>query len=133
MGEYFTIEKGSSVKTKVKGSIFIGNAFPVENKEDAVNKIKIVSKKYYDATHNPFAFKIETGDIRYSDDREPPGTAGKPILGVIEKFDLTNILIVISRYFGGIKLGKGGLSRAYKDCAEKTIQSTTIIKKAVII
>ena len=124
--KFLTIKSHSSGELKVLGSRFIGNAFPVSNKNEAENHILDIEKEFHDATHNPFAYKVLRDGkpiIRISDDKEPQGTAGKPIFSAIEKYDLSNILIVITRYFGGKKLGKGGLARAYRNCAEITIEN----------
>ena len=102
-----------------KKSRFLADAYPVYGEEEAAEKIQEVSKKYYDARHHCFAYVL--GDrkeiVRQSDNKEPAGTAGRPILSVIQGENLTNILIVVTRYFGGILLGTGGLVRAYTGSA----------------
>jgi len=131
---FLTIESGAAGELKILGSHFIGNAMPVSEKEDAEKFIHSIIKKYHDASHNPFAYKLineQSEIIRTSDDREPPGTAGKPILSVIEKQNLYNIAVIITRYFGGKKLGKGRLMRAYRDCAEITLNNAKIIQKVL--
>jgi len=131
-GEYYTLKEHSTAKIKVKGSKFIGNAFSVNSEDEAKANISLIVKQYYDASHNPYAFKLGSGDNIYKrtgDDGEPAGTAGKPILDAIEKFNLTNTLVIVSRYFGGIKLGKGGLSRAFRECAGLTLQASSIKKE----
>jgi len=105
----------------VKGSKFIGSLFPVKSKEEAESILEKVRKKYYDATHNCFAYRIYPDIERFSDDGEPSGSAGKPILTVIKGESLFNVLIVITRYFGGTKLGVGGLVKAYGECAKEAV------------
>ena len=131
---FFTIESEATGELKILGSRFIGNASPVSEKEDAEEFIHSIIKKYYDATHNPFAYKLineQSEIIRTSDDKEPSGTAGKPILSVIEKQNLYNVAVAITRYFGGKKLGKGRLMRAYRDCAEITLNNAKTIQKVL--
>ena len=98
-----------------KKSRFIGQVFRVETVQEAEEKIAMVSKKYWDARHNCYAYVIGSGSeiSKCSDNGEPSGTAGKPILEVINGSGITNILIVVTRYFGGVLLGTGGLGRAY--------------------
>ena len=125
-----TIKENASAEIVEKKSKFIGNIFYIENEQEAEKKIKEIRKKYHDARHNCFAYKIENPKIsRFSDDGEPSGTAGNPILSVIEGNNLSNILIIVTRYFGGILLGTGGLVRAYSDCANKVIKTSQIIEK----
>ncbi|BBE31320.1 hypothetical protein OSSY52_14610 [Tepiditoga spiralis] len=125
--EYKSILKNIEIIYKIKRSEFIGNSFYVKSEIDAKEKIKEISFKYKNATHNCWAYKIGK-NFNYSDNGEPSGTAGKPILGSIEKYDLNNILIIVTRYFGGIKLGVRGLIDAYSETAEKTIISSKIAK-----
>ena len=111
-----TINENVSSEIVEKKSKFIGNIFYVESVEEAEEKIKEVKKKYFDAKHNCFAFRIFTKDgiiERFSDDGEPSGTAGGPMLNLLSSQNLNNILVVVTRYFGGILLGTGGLVRAY--------------------
>ena len=131
---FLTIESGATGELKILGSHFIGNAMPVSEKEDAEEFIYGIIKKYHDASHNPFAYKLiskQSEIIRTSDDREPSGTAGKPILSAIEKQNLYNVAVVITRYFGGKKLGKGRLMRAYRDCSEITLNNAKTIQKVL--
>jgi len=123
---YYTIRREVSSDIKVKGSKFIGYIKSVNTLEQAEKYIDFISSQNYNATHNCTAYKVGRGDkavYRYNDDGEPSGTGGKPILDVIEAQKLTNIVAVVTRYFGGTKLGTGGLSRAYRHCAEKTINN----------
>jgi uncharacterized YigZ family protein len=117
---YLTVLQGSRVQIKVKDSKFITTVTPVTSEEEAQGFITKVSKEFFDATHNVSAFKIGTGDRairRYDDDGEPAGSSGPPILQAIEGAGVTNVAVVVTRYFGGTKLGFGGLVRAYGDAA----------------
>lgn len=110
-----------------KKSRFIANIFYVKNIEEANAKLEEIRKKYYDAKHNCFAYVIgEKGDIvKSSDDGEPSGTAGHPMLDILMGFKLTNIIAIVTRYFGGVLLGTGGLVRAYSDSLKMALDSTT--------
>lgn len=122
--KYYTIAQPVFSEIKVKGSNFIAGAYPVPNSETALYTLKTIRTKYFDATHNCFAYRIgfDGTDFRASDDGEPSGTAGKPILFMISKYELSDVLVVVTRYFGGTKLGVGGLVRAYSDSAESVLQ-----------
>lgn len=96
-----------------KKSHFIGRVWPVETEEEALEKIQQMKKQHYDATHNCWAYIIRDGAARFSDDGEPGGTAGMPMLQVLQREGLYNVVCVVTRYFGGILLGAGGLVRAY--------------------
>lgn len=127
-----TIKEISSAEIVEKKSKFIANIFYVESIEDVENKLKEIRKKYYDAKHNCFAFSIFDGKNvlqKCSDDGEPSGTAGEPILNAIQKNNLNNVLIIVTRYFGGILLGAGGLIRAYSNSAIDAINSAGKIIK----
>lgn len=120
---FTTILENTTSEIVEKKSKFIANIFYIENEEQADIKIKEMKKKYFDSRHNCIAFRvIENGNIieRFSDDGEPSGTAGAPMLNILQKNNLCNILVVVTRYFGGILLGTGGLVRAY---SEATIQA----------
>lgn len=108
---------------KEKGSKFYGHAFPVNSEEEVKNRLEELRKTYYDARHHCFAYRIGLDQplIRANDDGEPNHSAGDPILGQIRSFNLTNVLIVVIRYFGGTKLGVGGLIHAYKTAAEEAL------------
>lgn len=122
---------------KIKWSRFIGDIFHVENKDEVEKSLHIVEAKYPDATHHCYAYKYDvkhaldifgntvfsTKENKANDDGEPTGTAGKPILNIIEKNQIFNVLIVVTRYFGGTMLGAGGLVQAYSDCAKKTLEN----------
>ncbi len=130
--EYKTIyEQGYSVFEENK-SEFISNVFPVETEAEANEKLAEMRKQYKDATHNCFAYVIlENGVLkeRYSDDGEPSGTAGMPILEVLRREELLNLLVVVTRYFGGTELGKGGLTRAYGRGAKDGVVASKIITR----
>ena len=106
-----------------KKSHFIGRAWPVETEEEALEKIQAMKKQHYDATHNCWAYIIKDGAVRFSDDGEPGGTAGMPMLQVLQREDLYNIVCVVTRYFGGILLGAGGLVRAYTKGAKIAVDA----------
>ncbi|MDZ7330526.1 MAG: YigZ family protein [candidate division KSB1 bacterium] len=128
--EYVTISDEQSAELKVKGSLFIGTASPVATINQAQEFIQRISQKYFDATHHCYAYQLgwaSSAVYRMSDAGEPSGTAGQPILSVIKGKGLTNICVIVTRYFGGTKLGKGGLARAYADCAHLVLERCTII------
>ena len=137
-----TIKENVSYELVEKKSKFIANLYYVESVEEAEEKIKQLKKKYYDARHNCYAFSVftNTGKIdRFSDDGEPSGTAGAPMLNIINSQGLSNILVVVTRYFGGILLGTGGLVRAYSDAtigalenANKTDKDLGLIVKLTV-
>jgi uncharacterized YigZ family protein len=130
---YKTIENPSEGIYKEKGSRFYAFAYSVEQEEEVKNILFNLRKKYHDARHHCYAYKLGTGDDRYrtNDDGEPSGTAGKPILGQIHSAGLTNILIVVIRYFGGTLLGTSGLIRAYRAAAADAIQNGIIMEKKI--
>lgn len=117
-----TIDRSYETKFKEKGSVFIGQAYPIESEEDAEIILGKIKKQYYDATHHCYAYKLNSGEFKYSDDGEPGGTAGIRILNAIEHYELTNIVVVIIRYFGGVKLGVGPLGKAYYNSADLTLK-----------
>lgn len=106
-----------------KKSHFIGRVWPVETEEEALEKIQQMKKQHYDATHNCWAYIIKDGAVRFSDDGEPGGTAGMPMLQVLQREGLYNIVCVVTRYFGGILLGAGGLVRAYTKGAKIAVDA----------
>jgi uncharacterized YigZ family protein len=127
--EIITIKAISESKFKEKGSQFIGLAYPIESVDD-FNKIHSeVKKEYFDASHHCYGFRLVSGEFKYSDAGEPNGTAGIRILNAIDHFELTNVLVLIVRYFGGTKLGVGPLGKAYYHSAELTLKSAEMIKK----
>ena len=131
MSGYKTLHKYGADEYIVEKSTFIGYAKPVKTEEEAVEFINKIKKKHKDATHNVWAYTIgENMNIqRYSDDGEPQGTAGIPTLEVIKKEDLRDVVVVVTRYFGGIKLGAGGLVRAYTKGAKIGIEAGIVIEK----
>ena len=106
-----------------KKSRFIGRAWPVETEEEALEKIQEMKKQHYDATHNCWAYVIKDGPMRFSDDGEPGGTAGNPMMQVLQREGVYNVVCVVTRYFGGILLGAGGLVRAYTKGAKIAIDA----------
>ncbi len=106
-----------------KKSRFIGRVWPVETEEEALARIQEMKKQHYDATHNCWAYIIRDGAVRFSDDGEPGGTAGMPMLQVLQREGLFNIVCVVTRYFGGILLGAGGLVRAYTKGAKIAVDA----------
>lgn len=125
MDYYYSIQEEVRYEEKIKGSKFIASAFPIDNSEEAEKIIKNMQKEFYDATHNCFAYKLGPKGLEYkvNDDGEPSGTAGNPILFAINKFKLSDILVVVTRFYGGTKLGKGGLARAYGGVTEEVIKT----------
>ncbi|MQQ30335.1 YigZ family protein [Streptococcus mitis] len=128
--EFRTIKEDGQVQEEIKKSRFICHAKRVYSEEDARDFITAIKKEHYKATHNCSAFIIgERSEIkRTSDDGEPSGTAGVPMLGVLENHNLTNVCVVVTRYFGGIKLGAGGLIRAYAGSVALAVKEIGIIE-----
>jgi uncharacterized YigZ family protein len=133
---YITLSEKATVELKIQRSRFIANAYPVSTPEESSEVLNSIRKEYYDAKHHPFSFVLfEKDNFRYNDDGEPSGSSGKPIYDAINKYNLKNILVVVTRYFGGIKLGVGGLKRAYFDAADeclKTCKTKEVILKSKI-
>ena len=128
--QFFTVQKDfHTTDTHIKGSKFLATVVHSGNKIDAEEKYQEIKKKYYDATHNCFAYRISENIFRFSDDGEPSGTAGIPLLKVLEYNQIFESLIIVTRYFGGTKLGAGGLVRAYSNAASECIKSCKIIRK----
>lgn len=129
--EYKTIQSEAREQTKVQGSRFIATALPVTTKAEAEQFIAKLRKEFRDATHNCFAYRLGTDGtlFRFNDDGEPGGSAGKPILAAIDKLELTDVIVVVIRYFGGTKLGVGGLVRAYGDVAEQALLNAEKVTK----
>jgi uncharacterized YigZ family protein len=129
--EYRTIYQGGEDEIVEKKSRFIATVIPVENEEEALEFIEKTKKKYWDARHNCFAYVIgERGQLqRCSDDGEPNGTAGKPMLDVLLGNELRNVAVVVTRYFGGTLLGTGGLVRAYSQAVKAGLQASVVITK----
>lgn len=133
VNSYKTIQKISDGLYKEKGSKFISFAIPLSDAQTAKEIVEKYRKEYYDARHVCYAYMLgaEKEEYRTNDDGEPSGTAGKPIIGQINSFELTNILIIVVRYFGGILLGTGGLITAYKEAARDSIINAKIIEKTI--
>ena len=106
-----------------KKSRFIGRCWPVETEEEALEKIAAMKKQHYDATHNCWAYIIKDGGMRFSDDGEPGGTAGNPMMQVLQREQIYNVVCVVTRYFGGVLLGAGGLVRAYTKGAKIAVDA----------
>lgn len=132
---YYTIEQPSVAEFKDKGSKFIGFAFPITDTNDFKEKLATVKKEHPKATHHCFAYRIGLDGITYrvSDDGEPSGSAGRPILGQIDSKQATNVLIIVARYFGGTLLGVPGLINAYKTAASLALQITPLVQKPVLV
>ena len=128
MKPYKSVKQCSEAEYTVNRSRFIGRCFPVESEEAALCLLGDIRKKHWDATHNCFAYRIgENAAARFSDDGEPGGTAGKPIMDVLTGRGLTNVLCVVTRYFGGILLGAGGLVRAYSKSAANAVAKAGVV------
>jgi len=135
---YYTIEDSGRAETKVKGSRFIATASHATTKDEATAILDTIKAEFHDATHNCYAYRLGADGLifRAADDGEPAGSAGKPMLFIINKHDLSDVIVVVTRYFGGTKLGVGGLARAYTDaanlaleqCLRKTIYKTQPVK-----
>ncbi len=121
---YLTIKSEATSEYIEKRSKFIGSAFPCKTEEEALCIIERLRTKYWDARHNCYAFVVDDGRTsRFSDDGEPHGTAGKPILEVINGKNIKNVLVVVTRYFGGVLLGTGGLVRAYTTATKEALEN----------
>lgn len=123
MDEYLVPTQFGEDEFIEKKSRFIGRLWPVETEEEALAKIQEMRKQHYDATHNCWAYIIRDGAVRFSDDGEPGGTAGMPMLQVLQREGLYNVVCVVTRYFGGILLGAGGLVRAYTKGAKIAVDA----------
>ncbi len=130
---YLTLANDSEGLYKDKGSKFLSFAFPVSNEDEIKEKLDFLRKKFYDARHHCYAYILgkDKGIFRSNDDGEPNHSAGDPILGQIRSNQLTNVLIVVVRYFGGVKLGVGGLISAYRTAAAEAISNNNIVEAIV--
>ena len=129
-----SIKENATAEIIEKKSKFISNIFYVETKEEAEELIKLVNKKYHDARHNCYAYRIFCKDgiiEKSSDDGEPSGTAGAPMLNILSKNNLANVLVVVTRYFGGILLGTGGLVKAYSEVCALGLEKAEIVEKCI--
>ena len=128
---YNTIEKNSTEILIEKKSKFIANIFKINSEQEAIDIIKDIKKEYKKASHNVYAYVVlSDGQVvsRYSDDREPQGTAGRPVLFLLNQHNLYNVLVIVTRYFGGTLLGKGGLIRAYTKSVKLALDENEIIE-----
>ncbi|MBO4860885.1 MAG: YigZ family protein [Clostridia bacterium] len=124
MENYLSVLRAASAEFTERKSVFIGSCAPVSTEEEALGFVNSLRKKYADATHNVYAYIVrENNACRFSDDGEPHGTAGMPVLDVLRKEGLTDVAVVVTRYFGGILLGTGGLVRAYTAAAKLAIDA----------
>ena len=134
MNNFISIKKNVETEVIVKKSKFICNLIKVESQKEAEESIKKIKKKYYDARHNCVSYRvIEDEQIveKSSDDGEPSGTAGGPMLNILQKNNLCNVLVIVTRYFGGILLGTGGLVRAYSDATFEAINFAEKIEECI--
>jgi uncharacterized YigZ family protein len=131
--EFTTINVQLRREKKVRGSRFIATAMPVSARDQAESSIHHIRREFHDATHHCYAYRIgiDGSGFRFNDDGEPSGTAGKPILAAIDKFGLTDVLVVVTRYFGGTRLGVGGLTRAYHGAAESVLSDADRVVRFV--
>ncbi len=129
---YKTVKTSSSTLMTEKKSKFISTVYPVSSEQEAIEKLNAVKKKYPDATHNVYAYVIDENNIfRYSDDGEPSGTAGMPVLDTIRKEGVVDVLVVVTRYFGGTLLGTGGLVHAYGASAKSGLYAAGIVTRTL--
>ena len=127
MSEYFIPTAPSETEFTEKRSRFIGHVWPVATEEEARGCVEAMKKRYHDARHNCWCYILHQGGVvRYSDDGEPQGTAGQPMLGVFQKESIENVCCVVTRYFGGILLGAGGLTRAYGRSAKDALDAAGV-------
>ena len=126
---YRTIQKASETEQLIQKSRFIGRCFPVSSADAAAAVLEQIRKQHWDASHNCYAFRVGTdfSGARSSDDGEPSGTAGAPILNVLNRLELVDVLCVVTRYFGGVLLGTGGLTRAYSNAASAAAEAAGIV------
>ena len=132
--QYRTVYEGGEGEITEKKSRFIATVHPVESEEEALAFLEEMKKKYWDARHNCYVYSIGMNRefTRCSDDGEPSGTAGRPMLDVILGEDIYNVAVVVTRYFGGIKLGAGGLTRAYSQAVDDALKEANIVEKHLI-
>ena len=132
---YYSIEKPAMAEFKDRGSRFIAYGFPVQSAEDFKKRLKDLKEEHPKAAHHCFAYRLgnDQNNFRSSDDGEPSGSAGKPILGQIDSRNLTNTAVIVVRYFGGTLLGVPGLINAYKTVTSYVLQLTPVIEKPVLV
>lgn len=131
--QYYTIEKPSTAEFKDRGSRFIAYAYPIQTTDDFKTKLQLLKKEHPKANHHCFAYKIGLDGLQFrvSDDGEPSGSAGRPIMGQLDSKELTNTAVIVVRYFGGTLLGVPGLINAYKSAAALALQLVPIVTKPV--
>lgn len=121
---YITVDRAAETETVINRSRFIGAAYPAAAEAEAREILAAVRKRHHDATHNCYAYSVERGAVcRFSDDGEPGGTAGLPMMEVVKRLGVTDVIVVVTRYFGGILLGAGGLVRAYSGAAAAALKA----------
>ena len=126
--ELFTLKKYARIEQKIKKSKFIASAFPVATEDEAKTRIMEIKREFHDARHSPYAYIVDNGKReKYSDEGEPSQSSGPPILNHLKGNNIVNAIIIVTRYFGGIKLGIGGLVRAYGSSAKLVIESAGIV------
>lgn len=129
---YLTLATHAEVRHRIDRSEFLGIAFPIAGEAAFFDDLARIEKQYFDGTHHCWALRLFADNrARSSDAGEPSGTAGKPILAAIEGAELHDVAVVVVRWYGGIKLGTGGLSRAYRDTAAQTLQSATVVDRYI--
>jgi len=129
---YRTVAGYAQHEIKVEGSRFVGRVRAVNSRAEAEAFLADIQRTFHDATHHCFAYRLGCGahlNARFSDAGEPPGTAGRPLLTALEARQLTNTILVVTRYFGGVKLGTGGLARAYGKCAAETLDRAGVVER----
>ncbi len=131
MNEYITVRHAGMYEYEDRKSRFIGQAQPVTTEEEALAHLQIVKKTYPDARHHVYAYLLRSGAMRFSDDHEPQGTAGVPILDLLRKQEITDVCVVVTRYFGGTLLGTGGLVRAYTEAAAGALRAAEVVTCAL--
>ncbi len=128
MADYKTVRAAASGELTEKRSRFIGYCKPVSTEEEATAFIASIRSRHWDARHNVYAYSLREGNLRrYSDDGEPSGTAGMPVLDVLQKSGVTDVCVVVTRYFGGVLLGTGGLVRAYSQAARLGLNAAQVV------
>lgn len=131
MEAYLVPAKAAEAEYIEKKSRFIGNVFPVSSEEEVRACLESIRKKHYDARHHCYCYRLASGAVRAADDGEPQGTAGQPMLAVFTRENVQDVLCVVTRYFGGILLGAGGLTRAYAKTAKDALDAAGIAKRCV--
>lgn len=131
--DYLTVAKESEIEIVIQKSRFIGRCYPVQEEQEAIATLERIRKQHWDASHNCYAYVLgENGQIaRYSDDGEPGGTAGLPMMEVLKRRDLQQLLVIVTRYFGGTLLGAGGLVRAYSKACSEAVSAAGLVHYCV--